>query len=109
MVEDEWLIAELVTNVLADMGCMVIGPVSALPAALELARTADIEAAILDVTIRGGDVYPVAEALLARKIPFVLATGYGRWSLPDSMRNQKCLSKPFILPQLEAHIRWLSA
>ncbi len=41
-----------------------------------MAREAPLDAAILDVTIRGGHVYPVAEQLLARDIPFVLASGY---------------------------------
>jgi DNA-binding response OmpR family regulator len=108
VVEDEWLIAELIATVLTDMGCVVIGPVAGLAPALALARTGDVQAAILDVTIQGGAVFPVAEALLARDIPFVLATGYGRWSLPDNMRSQNCLSKPYILPQLEAQIRVLA-
>ncbi len=102
-VEDAWLIAEMVAGVLVDMGCEVIGPV----ASLALARTGDVQAAILDVTIRGGEVFAVAEALLARGIPFILATGYGKWSLPESLQGQPCLSKPFILPQLEAQVRCL--
>ena len=109
VVEDEWLISEMVAHVLTDLGCVVIGPVASLAPALALARTGDVQAAILDVTIRGGEVFAVAEALLARRIPFVLATGYGRWSLRPDMRGQRCLSKPFIVPQLEAEIRWLYA
>ena len=50
---------------------------SRLDAALRLAHEEPLDAAILDVRIRGGQVYPVAEELLARNIPFVLASGYG--------------------------------
>jgi|SRR5208282_2423938 len=51
------------------LGCHVVGPVSRLDAALRLARDEPLDAAILDVHIRGGQVYPVAEELLARNIP----------------------------------------
>jgi hypothetical protein len=63
--------------------------------------------AILDVTIRGGKVYPVAELLLHRGIPFVLASGCGDWALPESLRHQRPLTKPFTPAQLEAQIRLL--
>ncbi len=84
VVEDETLIAVLIEETLRDLGCVVVGPVSTLAAALRLASDDALDASILDVTIRGGKVYPVAERLLARDIPFVLASGYGEWALPES-------------------------
>ena len=77
VVEDEMLIAILIEVILQELGCHVVGPVSRLDAAMRLAHEEPLDAAILDVRIRGGQVYSVAEELLARNIPFVLASGYG--------------------------------
>jgi CheY-like chemotaxis protein len=82
VVEDEMLIAILIEVILQELGCHVVGPVSRLDAAMRLAHEEPLDAAILDVSIRGGQVYPVAEKLLARNIPFVLASGYGELGSP---------------------------
>jgi hypothetical protein len=68
-----------------------------------------LDAAILDVRIRGGQVHPVAEELLARNIPFVLASGYGDWALPENLRDQPRLTKPFRQHHLEEQVRLLLA
>lgn len=107
VVEDEMMIALLIEVTLQELGCVVVGPVSTLDAALLLAREATLDAAILDVTIRGGDVYPVAKALRDRGIPFVLASGYGDWALPEAVQDQPRLTKPFTPRDLEAQIRLL--
>jgi two-component SAPR family response regulator len=111
VVEDEMLIALLIEDVLTDMGCVVVGPVSSLDEALRLARdeATPISIAILDVTIRGGLVFPVVDALIARAVPFALASGYGAWTLPEHLRSQPRLSKPFSRPDLEAQVRALAA
>lgn len=107
VVEDETLIALLIEDILAAMECEVVGPISKLEAALEVAKDGTFDIAILDVTIRGGKVYPVAEELLARNIPFVLASGYGDWALPPSLRDQRRLTKPFTAAEMEEQVRLL--
>lgn len=107
VVEDETLIALNIEAVLEALGCKIVGPVSTLEAALGLAADAALDAAILDVTVRGGKIYPVAEQLLARNIPFVLASGYGDWALPDAFRDQPRLTKPFTSAELEERVRFL--
>ena len=109
VVEDEMLIAVLIEQILEELGCVVVGPVARLDAALRLASQEALDAAILDVAIRGGHVQPVAEQLLARGIPFVLASGYGDWSLPENLRNQPRLTKPFTQVDLEQHVKLLCA
>jgi DNA-binding response OmpR family regulator len=104
IVEDETLIAVMIEEVLQDLGCVVVGPVGRLDDALRLARDEAVDAAILDVTIRGGFVYPVAEQLLSRRIPFVLASGYGNWALPEALRDQPRLTKPFTSRELEEQV-----
>lgn len=108
VVEDEALIAFEIESVLEALGCEVVGPVGAVETALQLARESMLDAAILDVTVRGGKIYPVAEHLVARDIPFVLASGYGDWALPDMLQDHPRLTKPFTVPQLEEQLASLS-
>ena len=109
VVEDEMLIAILVEEALESLGCVVVGPVGRLDDAVRMAREEAIDAAILDVTIRGGAVFPVAEVLLEREIPFVFASGYGAWALPDSFRGQPQLNKPFTSDDIAQALQKLAA
>jgi CheY-like chemotaxis protein len=95
VVEDENLIALLLEDMLAELGHTVVGPVARLDKALETARREAFDVAILDVSINGGDVYPIAEALAARDIPFVFSTGYDKKSLPAPYSDRPALQKPF--------------
>ena len=101
VVEDEVFIAWEIEQRLQKLGCEVVGPVGHLKHALELARTTALDGALLDVNIKGGVVYPVAEELLARKVPVVLSTGYAPNTLSPAFRNLPCLRKPFGAGQLE--------
>lgn len=107
VVEDDMMIAVLIEQVLQELGCVVVGPVGKLDAALRLAGSEALDAAILDVNIRGSEVYPVAERLRTRGVPFVLASGYGDWALPEAFRNQPRLTKPFTYEEIEAQMRLL--
>jgi DNA-binding response OmpR family regulator len=107
VVEDETLIAMEIATALEDLGCEVIGPASTLETALQLARETMPDAAILDITVRGGKTYPVANELLGRDIPFVLASGYGDWALPEALRDHPRLMKPFTTGELDARLKYL--
>ncbi len=107
VVEDEALIAIVIEDALAELGCEMVGPASSLEAALRLAREEPLDAAFLDVTIRGGDVFPVAEILLQRGVPFVFSSGYDDWALPDAFRGHRRLTKPFTDTELATMIRTL--
>jgi DNA-binding response OmpR family regulator len=107
VVEDDMLIAVFIEAALQDLGCTVVGPASRLDRALQLATEEMFDAAILDVTIRGGQVFTVAEHLRSRGIPFVLASGYGDWALPASLQGHSRLTKPFTIQELETEIQAL--
>lgn len=109
VVEDEMLIALEIEDLLLAMGCVVTGPATRLEIALQMAANEALDAAILDVRIRGGDVYPVAECLLARGIPFVLASGHGDAALPENLREHPRLAKPFTRHELEECMKLLCA
>ena len=107
VVEDEALIAFDIADALEGFGCEVIGPVSTLERAFKVARSGELDGAILDVTVRGGKTYPVAEELLSRGIPFLFASGHDDWALPTAMRAHPRLTKPFTRAELEAQLRFL--
>lgn len=95
VVEDEMLVAMLIEEVLADLGCQVVGPFCNLRDALKAAREQVFDMAVLDVNLRGERVYPVAEVLETRRIPFVLLSGYGQDAVPAAHPGWRACSKPF--------------
>jgi CheY-like chemotaxis protein len=95
LVEDESVVAMLLEDILGELGCEVVGPVAQISKAVEIARHERLDAAILDVNLNGREVYPVADALAARNIPFIFATGYGKDSLRAPYDNRPMLQKPF--------------
>ena len=107
VIEDEIVIAIFIRQVLRAVGCCVVGPVGKLDTALQLAADETLDGAVLDVNIRGGKVFPVAKLLAERGIPFVLASGYGDWALPEALQGQPRLTKPFTRADLEEQVAWL--
>jgi CheY-like chemotaxis protein len=101
VVEDEIMIRMLLEDMLDDLGCEVAGAAGSLDEALALARETDLDLAILDVNLNGNPVYPVADALAARNVPFIFSTGYGEQGLPEDYRDCQLLQKPFQLENLE--------
>ena len=95
VVEDEIMVSLLIEDMLGDFGHHVVGPVAHLNKAVEMARREALDVAILDVNIKGKEVYPVAEALAARGIPFIFATGYAKGGLRAPYLDRPSLQKPF--------------
>ena len=96
IVEDESLVAMLLETILEDMGCVPVGPAATVEEGLQVAGGDEpLDAALLDVNVAGKQVFPIAEALKARGVPFVFSTGYGEGGLPDEWRGQATLQKPF--------------
>jgi CheY-like chemotaxis protein len=94
VVEDEFLLAMEVEATLISFGCSVVGPFAKLSKALEAARGAQLDGAVLDINLNGDMVYPLAELLLSRGIPFVFLTGYVASDIPERFRGFKRLPKP---------------
>ena len=95
VVEDEAAISILMEDMLLDLGVEMVGPASRLDSALQLAREADFDAAILDINIAGVQSYPVGDVLRGRGIPVIFATGYGSSILPERFKSCPILHKPF--------------
>lgn len=96
VVEDDYLVATDLAAHLEEYGVEVIGPVCSVQAALDVVNTLgeDLDGASLDVNLRGERVYPVADALLAKHVPFVFSTGYDAAIVPEDYRDVPCCSKP---------------
>jgi CheY-like chemotaxis protein len=94
VVEDEYLLAEALADALTALGAQVVGPVAGLAEALDLAADAAIDGAVLDINLRGEMVFPLADALAARGVPYLFATGYGHETIPQRYQDVPTLSKP---------------
>jgi CheY-like chemotaxis protein len=101
IVEDEYLIRLLLEDMIADLGYEVGAVAATLSEGMTQARDAQVDLAILDVNIDGAQVFPLAELLKQRKVPFVFITGYGQQGLPESYRASPTLQKPFQMQDLK--------
>lgn len=93
--EDEYAIAGAIAEVLAEVGAEVLGPVPTVARALRLATAPGrLDAALLDVNLRGEAIWPVVDALQARGVPVVLATGYSSNAIPQAYARLPRCEKP---------------
>ena len=94
IVEDEALVAMILEEQLEDLGVAVAATCASVPEALRAIDEHAPDAAILDVNLAGQLVYPVADRLIDRGIPFVFVTGYGRESIDARYAAIQTLEKP---------------
>ena len=78
VVEDEVVIAMMVEDMLMDLGAEVVGPAATVERAIEVVASQAVDVALLDMNLNGENSDRVADALKARGVPFVYATGYGQ-------------------------------
>jgi len=100
IVEDEALVAMLAEDFLIEIGASVVGPAASIDDAMAMIATHEIDAALLDVNIRGVRSDRVAEALRLRGIPIVCATGYGEGAV-EFARGSEIIAKPYSKEKLD--------
>ena len=103
IVEDAVLLALELETGLSDAGAEIVGPAYELEEALALLDR-EIDAAVLDANLNGHSVTPVAEALAARGVPFVFATGYGDAGGAPSGFDVPIIRKPYDVTQVAAAV-----
>jgi DNA-binding response OmpR family regulator len=100
VVEDEFLVAMLIEEILESAGCVVSGPIPRVAEALDAARREVCDAAVLDINLAGERVFPVAEILSRRNIPYLFVTGYSAGALPGEYAKRPRICKPFKIADL---------
>jgi CheY-like chemotaxis protein len=101
LVEDSPVVGPFTVDILADLGCEVVGPAPNMAQARELIEDGLFDAALMDVHIRGERVFPLCEMLDARNVPFVFTSGYADWTMPDKWNDRPRLQKPYTVDQVE--------
>lgn len=107
LVEDNFLVAEYMRDILIRYGCNVVGPAPRVEKALELMEGDNaLDGAMLDINLQGELCFPIARALAARGVPFLFLTGYEADSvIPGEFGNAPVVPKPVDEPRLMATIR----
>jgi CheY-like chemotaxis protein len=101
VVEDSYVIACNVRQMLLDLGCSVLGPVSSVRAAMQLLDRGGCNAAILDINLGVETSAPIAARLEQDQTPFILVSGYASPTLPEgSFNTHRRLHKPITLDTL---------
>lgn len=110
VVEDDPIIGMMLHDMLRELRCEPVGPAGSVVAALKLiAATRALDGAVLDCNLGGEKVWPVADALVERDVPFVFSTGYGTAGVEARFSQWPVLAKPYhvralqraLIPQLE--------
>ena len=104
VVEDETILAMMLEDALLDEGYSVVGPFARVAAALQAAELETLDAALLDVNVAGEMVFPVAEMLARRRVPFLLMTGYDKRILGEAHQDWPVLIKPYRLDDVVARL-----
>jgi len=102
IVEDEYLVAMSLAEALQDAGSIVLGPVPSVDKAItKIESEPHIDGAVVDVNLGGVLAYPVADLLIAKKIPFVFTSGYEDNLLRDRYSQVKNCAKPYLFAAME--------
>ena len=106
VVEDEYMLADELQTELSDLGATVVGPAGTIEDAIHLiVSDVRIDGAILDVNLCGESVFPAADALTARKVPFLFATGYDQSVMPSRFADTVLCEKPINIRLITRAVR----
>ena len=98
VVEDDYVLAQDLLEELLHCGAQVMGPVATVADALALLQSGPAPyTAILDIKLKDGLVYPVADALRARGVPFIFASGFDACMVPEAYADVTLAQKPMAL------------
>lgn len=94
LVEDSPVISMTTEDMLTEAGFFVVGPAFDMKQAIDYAANEQIDAAIVDLNVRGEKSFEVMALLDERSIPFTILSGYADWSMPDEYAPRPRLTKP---------------
>ena len=110
VVEDNYLVADVMCEALRGYGCEIVGPAPNIEQGEKLIEQCGTEApldgALLDVNLNGAFSFPLAAKLKACGVPWIFLTGYGEiMNMPDEFRGVRRVSKPCNIDELAEIIR----
>ena len=106
IVEDEFLVALSLQDHLASLGCLVIGPVTTLAAAIQVAESETVDVAILDVNLRGEMVFAAADILVERGVPIIFCSGHlANAQFPERHSDHMRVPKPYTAGMIVAALK----
>jgi hypothetical protein len=95
VVEDEYMLADDLRTELSEAGAIILGPAGTVEDSLRLIKAEPcIDGAVVDVNLRGLMVYPAADLLAERQVPFVFVTGYDQEVIPHRFKHVPRCEKP---------------
>jgi CheY-like chemotaxis protein len=100
VVEDEYFLADDLVQSLTRLGAAVLGPVSSAAAALSLLDSGGPDLAIVDINLKGDISFAIADAMAARNLPFIFATGYDEAAIPGRFSDRPRWQKPYDVMQM---------
>jgi CheY-like chemotaxis protein len=98
--EDEVHVLLLLEDMLTSLGCRIAQTASRVDEVLRLAQSCEVDVAVLDVNLYGQKVYPAAEVLRRRSVPFVFSTGYSLGGIDPEWATYPVVQKPFLVERL---------
>ena len=104
VIEDSPVIAMATASMLRTLGHLPLGPAGNMMTAMALVGSEEMDAAIVDINIRGTKAFSLLSVLSDRDIPFVIASGYADWNMPEEWLGRARLQKPFSEAHLEAKL-----
>ena len=107
IIEDSPVVGPFTAELLADLGCSVVGPAPNMATARQLIESEPVDAALVDIHIRGERSFGLCEMLAARGVPFMLTSGYADWQMPDEWTSRPRLQKPYTIEQVEGALKAL--
>jgi CheY-like chemotaxis protein len=102
VVEDEMMVLMMIEDMLADLGCQSVTATATTDQAIALINTQVFDAATLDMNLNGTKNSSIADALVARGVPFIFSTGYSGHNMMDGYPDRPILKKPFNFEELAA-------
>jgi len=100
VVEDEMLVLLMIEDMLADLGCKSVTSAGTVNKALVLIAAENFDAAMLDMNLNGNKSHTVADALVAKGVPFIYSTGNGGRDMKVGYPDRPVLKKPFKFEEL---------
>jgi DNA-binding response OmpR family regulator len=100
VVEDNYLVAEMLRTAVEDAGFNVIGPAKNVEDSTRLAAGTRLDGALLDIQLGGAQSFPVARLLKSSGVPFIFVTGYDASIVPIDLKDSPFMGKPVFVGEI---------